>query len=420
MMAQAQPIDEISHLFRHSYGKILAALVNKFGSHHLEDIEDAVQDALLKGMQIWSFQGMPQNPTAWLLVVARNNILDLLRRRSTRKSFEVKQTEASVQIAQEDVFLDGIIVDDQLRLIFACCHPKLSQESQIILTLKLVAGFSNREVAHALLKKEETIAKAFTRAKQKLKREVPSLTIPIEMGLRSRLNIVLKIIYLVFSEGYAASSGPNVIKRDLCFEAIRLALLLTNNKFCNRPNVHALIALMCFHASRLDARIDRHGHFLDLEHQDRAKWNRELMEVGQSYLAKATQGEKPTNYLFQALISYQHCIAATFGDTDWQKILTYYDLELRRNYSPLVELNRLIPLHQIQGAEIAFTELMVYANKSHAIKGGLYYAFKAKLLEELQRRDEAVIAYERALTFVSNDVERNHLVSKLASLKLYL
>ncbi len=416
-MKTSSSAPELSHLFRHSYGQIMAALVNKFGSHHLENIEDAVQDALLKGMQLWSFQTVPDNPTSWLLVVAKNNMLDFLRRRSSQLTYQKKKALQNYFATEHEVTLEGIIVDDQLRLIFACCHPKLSQESQIILTLKLVAGFSNREVAHAMLKKEEAVAKAFTRAKKRFKAEVADLTIPIEMGLSSRLNIVLKIIYLVFSEGYAASSGPTVVKRDLCFEAIRLALLLTQNRYCNRPNLQALIALMCFHASRFDARTDRTGALVDLEHQDRSLWDRELIKEGQYYLTLATAGEKPTNYLFQALVSYQHCKAPSFSETDWEKILEYYDWQMLRAYSPIVELNRLIPFYQIYGVDLALVELDKYAEKPHAVKQGLYYAFQARLHAEKGHTKAAIESYERALTFATNEIERAHLHLKLATLQ---
>jgi len=417
-MARDLSTPEITHLFRHSYGKIVAALINKFGSHQLESIEDAVQDALLKGMQLWSYKNVPDNPTSWLLVVAKNNMLDGLRKKQSQLAYHKKQIETNPVDLSKEVHLDGIVVDDQLRMIFACCHPKLTQESQIILTLKLVAGFSNREVTHAMLKKEEAIAKAFTRAKKKFKEEISSIEIPIEIGLSSRLNIVLRIIYLVFSEGYAASSGVVAIKKDLCFEAIRLALLLVENKYCRRPNLYALLALMCFHASRFQARTDDDGMSIDLEHQDRNLWDLELIKEGQHFLTKATEGpEKPTQYLFQALVSFEHCKARNFMQTDWHQILKFYDLQMQRAYTPLVELNRLIPLYQIHGAEKTLPLLEEYASKPMAVKKGLYYAFHAKLLTEVERLDEATSAYEMALGFVTNDIEKAHLLQKLDAVR---
>ncbi len=394
---------EFDHLFRHSYGKIVASLVNKFGSDHLDKIEDAVQDALLKGMQVWSYQSMPSDPTAWLFVVAKNRMLDFFR--SPKSSHHLIASDPV--IAPKEAHLDIDIVDDQLRMMFACCHPRLSQEYQIVLTLKLVAGFHNREVASALLKKEDTVAKAFTRAKAKFRQVNPTLSIPIEIGLQSRLNIVLKIVYLIFTEGYSSSTGRNLIKRDLCFEAIRLALLLTENKYCNRPNVFALIALMCFHASRFDARTDEKGHLIDLENQNRQLWDQELISIGRTYLSKATAGpEQPTSYLFEAFISFYHCDAESFEKTAWDKILQLYDLQMKYASTPMVELNRIVAFHQVYGAHKALRALEEYAQKPHAILGPLFYAFKGKILRELDRNVAAFDAYRKAIERSNNEAAR--------------
>jgi len=221
----------IEHVFRHEYGKIIAVLVHKFGPSNIEKVEDAVQDALIKAMRVWGFKEVPKNPTAWLLRVASNNLIDTLRRDKKRILQENNNSVFDkLTVKQGDLFLNNSIHDSQLKMIFACCNPSLSREYQIILSLKLIGGFSNKEISRALLKKEDTVAKSFTRAKQQLKKHVKTLEIPIEMGLTSRIELVLKVIYLLFSEGYIASSGENIIRKDICFEAIRLALLLLGKK----------------------------------------------------------------------------------------------------------------------------------------------------------------------------------------------
>lgn len=405
------------HLFRHSYGRLVATLVNKFGFNHIESIEDSVQEALIKGMQVWAYKSVPEDPTAWLLTVAKNKMLDINRRNKQLTTITDNINESIYVQKPSVLYLDHTIIDDQLRMIFACCHPNLTQENQIILTLKLVAGFHNREVARALLKNEETVAKAFTRAKKKFRDSNLSLSIPFEIGLSSRLNIVLKTIYLLFSEGYAASSGEEPIKRDLCFEAIRLALLLRENKFCDRPNLNALIALMCFHTSRFDARINANGEFVDLENQDRNLWDQELITIGRTYLSKATQGpEQPTDYLFQAFISYYHCTAKSFEATDWQSILSLYDLKLKHAYTPLIELNRMVPYYQIHGAEKTFNLLQIYSRKDHAILDSLYYALKAQLLTDMNKIEDAIECYDKAIILAKNETERRHLNHKKNSL----
>ncbi len=262
----------IEKVFRHEYGKIVAILIHKFGPSQVEKIEDAVQEALIKAMQVWPYKEIPNRPTAWLLKVAANNFIDTVRKdKKVMVHEDIGEFIKEINDTGENLSLDNEINDSQLKMIFACCHPSISQEYQIILSLKLIGGFSNKEIAKALLKKEEAIAKSFTRAKKKLKKNINNLEIPVELGLRSRVNIVLKVIYLLFSEGYSTTNGESLIKKDICFEAIRLALLLSKNKYCNLPDVNALIALMCFHASRFEARLDENNEIVDLENHDRTK-----------------------------------------------------------------------------------------------------------------------------------------------------
>lgn len=401
----------IEHVFRHEYGKIIAVLVHKFGPSNIEKVEDAVQDALIKAMQVWGFKEIPKNPTAWLLLVANNNLIDVLRR--DKKQFLQESSNEifdKITVKQDEVFLNNSIHDSQLKMIFACCNPSLSSEYQIILSLKLIGGFSNKELSKALLKKEETVAKSFTRAKQQLKKHVKTLEIPIEMGLTSRIELVLKVIYLLFSEGYKASSGENIIRKDICFEAIRLALLLLENKNTQTSKVHALIALMCFHASRFEARIDDNNALVDLEHQDRTKYDKELIASGIKHFKLATdENNPPSSYYLQAAVSYYHCAATTFEDTDWAEILNLYNQQLKFQYSPIVALNRLVPYYKFHGAGKGILEVEQYAKNPNAIKNALYYSIKAVLYKETNNMENFEIALHKAISLSDNKIQKKYL-----------
>lgn len=407
----------VEHVFRHEYGKIISFLAHKFGPSHLETIEDGVQEALIKAMQVWGYNEPPKNPTAWLLRVANNKVIDNLRRdKKITNDDSVPEYDNSRQSKHDEVYLDDIINDSQLKMIFACCHPSLSQEYQIILSLKLIGGFGNKEIARALLKKEETVAKSFTRAKKKLKANVETLDIPIELGLKSRLNIVLKIIYLLFSEGYTTSSGESLIKRDICLEAIRLALLLSQNKYCDQPETHALISLMCFHTARFNARIDSNGDMVDLEHQNRALYDLELIRIAIQHLKRAEVDEHPSEYHMQAAIAYCHSTAKSFANTDWQSILRLYDLQLQKQYSPIVQLNRIVPFYKVHGAKKAMQELQRYEKSPHFIANALFYAIKAELLSDSKNLDSSKRALKNAIELTQNELERKHLKKKLYKL----
>lgn len=409
----------VDHLFRTEYGKVTALLTYKFGTVQLERIEDAVQEALIKAMQLWAYTAIPDNPTAWLLRVANNRMIDQLRR-DKKMDFSEDLTHffGSDSSAVDEVQLDHSISDSQLKMIFACCHPSLSQEYQIILSLKLIGGFNNREIAEALLKKEDTIAKSFTRAKKKLKTEIRTLDIPVEIGLQSRLFVVIRVIYLLFSEGYAATSGSQIIKRDICYEAIRLALLLARNPYCEHPNLNALIALMCFHVSRFDARLDENLELVDLKHQDRSKYSQELIRIGIRHLEQAgTSDHQPSQYHLEAAVSYYHCSAPSFEGTDWKRILRLYDLQLRKQHSPIVQLNRIVPYYMVHGAKKALEALQALAKQTDWSGSGLYYAIKAELLFGAQDHNASKVALKSAIGLTRNKLEKRHLEKKLKRLQ---
>ncbi|MGW9684762.1 RNA polymerase sigma factor [Flagellimonas sp. 2504JD1-5] len=413
-MTQAKLNNTIDHLFRNEYGKIVAVLTSKFGISHLEQIEDAAQDTFIKAMQVWGYKSIPENPTAWLYRVANNALIDVLRRNKKMDLLDNRELkEESEDSSIKEPSLDDTISDSQLKMIFACCHPSLSEEYQIILSLKLIGGFSNKELADALMKKEETVAKSFTRAKKKFREEVQFLQIPVQMGLQSRLFIVLRVIYLLFSEGYAATTGSQMLKKDICYEALRLALLLRENKYCKHANLEALIALMCFHASRFDARLDSKGELVTLEFQDRSKYNDELIKIGVRHLeSSGTEDKLPSIYHLEAARSFYHCEAKSFQKTDWKSILYLYDLQLKQQYSSMLALNRIVAFAKIHGAEKALEMLNALGSNSEMNKMGLFYAIKAELLLELEHADYNAIL-KKAIDLTDNELVKKHLQKKL-------
>nr|WP_299343487.1 sigma-70 family RNA polymerase sigma factor [Allomuricauda sp.] len=409
-----QPLDQtLDHLFRNEYGRLVALLTNKYGISFLEQIEDAAQDTFLKAMQVWGYQSVPDNPTAWLFRVAQNRLIDVLRR-DKKSNLIGDDPFPHKEIAKgKDVILDDMIEDSQLNMIFACCHPSLSQEYQLILSLKLIGGFSNKELADALMKKEDAIAKSFTRAKKQFREKVQFLQIPVQMGLQSRLFQVLRVIYLLFSEGYAATTGEQLLKRDICYEALRLALLLRDNKYCGHPNLDALIALMCFHVSRFDARIDKKGELISLEHHDRNLYNQELIDIGIDYLERSgTKDRLPSHYHLEAARSYYHSLAKTFEETDWKSILYLYDVQLKQQYSPMVALNRIVAFEKVQGPQEALKALNKLEKESDFERTGLFYAIKADLLKRLNDK-KYQSTLQKAIDLTKNDLVKRYLEAKM-------
>ncbi len=390
----------------------MAVLTNKYGTSNLSKVEDVVQETFLKAMRIWAYKELPENPTAWLFKVANNAMIDLLRR-AKKIHYTDDPIRSDRATSATEMTTESEIADSQLKMIFACCHPSLSQEHQIILSLKLIGGFSNKELAEALLKKEETVAKSFTRAKKKFRDEVQFLQIPIQMGLQSRLFVVLRVIYLLFSEGYSNTTGSQVLKKDICYEALRLALLLFDNPYCQHRNLNALIALMCFHASRFDARLDEKGNMITLEFQNRSKYNKELIGYGIYYLKKAgNEKENLSNYHFEAAISLYHCSASSFETTDWASILQLYDNQLRRQESPMVALNRIVPLAKLHGPEKALEDLSILAEKYDYSKVGLFYAIETELLFNIGIDHKKSL--EKATSLTKNELMRQNLIARFA------
>ncbi|MEO9871925.1 RNA polymerase sigma factor [Ekhidna sp.] len=400
----------VDHFFRTEYGKAVSYLTSKFGASNLELAEDSVQEALIKAMQTWPYSQTPDNPTGWILRVARNKMIDQLRRDQKTNNQEVPER---VEEMNEDLSLESIN-DDMVRMMFACCHPSLSQEYQIILTLKILGGLSIREISSSLLKKEETVAKAYTRAKKKFKKDEIKLLLPPANEIEKRLDMVLKIIYLLFNEGYKSAEGNQLIRTDLCDDAIRLNVVLLESEICNTPAANSLIALMYFHASRFAARTDEDGHVITLENQDRLKWDQELIQRGLEYLDQASEEGAINEYLIQAAISATHCQAETFQDTDWGNILALYDLQLQLSPSPIVELNRVVALEKVHGSLLGVKEIERLEDTQFFDEYYLFYAIKSEMLQKFGDNDQSKLALQKAIALTKNEKERDYLKKKLA------
>lgn len=339
----------VGHLFRHESGKMAAVLTRIVGLQNLDLAQDLVQDTLLKAIHTWKIKGIPENPSAWLYTVAKRKALDAIRQRKTHHEIESElskafQSEWTLAPTVNHLFFDHEIEDSQLRMMFACCHPSIPYESQIALTLKTLCGLSVSEIASGFLTNEETITKRLYRAREKIREEKIDLEIPSPQTLTSRLETVLHSLYLLFTEGYNSSHPDQLIRHDLCEEAMRLCLLLTKNPITTLPKTQALMALMCYQASREEARIDSEGNIKLLKDQDRSLWNRPLIEKGNQFLNASAGGDELSEYHLEAVIAACHARATSFETTDWKRILGLYELLSSIKSDPFVEMNKAIVL----------------------------------------------------------------------------
>ncbi|HXW06965.1 MAG TPA: sigma-70 family RNA polymerase sigma factor [Vicinamibacterales bacterium] len=355
-MPEAIPA-EIESLFRRDASRLISVLTRILGPQNLELAEDVMQDAFIAALRDWGRQGLPENPSAWLLTAARNRAIDAIRRERTRRTFAADlamylDSEWTLARTVDEAFGENWIKDDQLRMIFMCCHPSLPVESRVTLILKTLCGLSVPAIAHALLSTESTINKRLYRARQTL-RDV-RFELPPESGRHTALDTVHVALYLLFNEGYL-STGEKPILRELCRDAMLLArLLVEESSFANSQTV-ALLALMCFTAARLDARIDDQGRLVPLDCQDRSRWDRALIRQGYAYLAQSSRMEAvaATPFHLEAAIAARHCEAATFEQTDWNSICSLYDRLLEIDRSPMVEVNRAVAISFRDGPQAA-------------------------------------------------------------------
>lgn len=401
----------VDHLFRHQYGKMVAILTRLFGLDHLETIEDAIQDTFIKALKAWRTQ-MPENPEAWLTTASKNRAIDLLRKIKADDTRVNKIGKGSIVTNIDELFLDHEIEDAQLRMIFAACHPALNPRDQIAFALKTMAGFGTNEIASALLLKKETIKKRLTRARKNIKEQAISFEIPDAKQLPDRLARVLEVIYLTFNEGFHSNNQKILIRQELCGEAIRLCGLVLKNKKTATENVHALFALMCFHAARLESRIDDAGNIIDLKNQDRSKWHFPLIQLGDQMMIKAVEKGKYSSYHYEAAIAAEHLSATSFETTDWNRILGFYDQLYKLQYSAFALLNKAIVLIQLERWEEATAVLDEIAPDELEQRAYLYHGTLAELFTQTNQKELALEQYDKAIALVTNEAESAYLKQK--------
>lgn len=387
----------------------------------LETAQDIVQDTLLQAMKTWQYNGLPENPAAWLMRVAKNKAIDQLRR--NRKFNEISpsyayllQSEYTFHPTINNLFLENEIKDSQLRMMFACCHPSIPAESQIALTLKTLCGLNVQEISRAFLTTEETITKRIYRAKEKIRAEKIELDTPAGSELAVRVDAVLKTLYLLFNEGYNSSQPEQLIREELCMEAMRLCHLLTEQKQTAYPRTKALLSLMCFQASRLNARLDDKGNIILLKYQDRNLWYRPLIQKGFDYLDEAAEPFEESTYHLEAAIASLHAAAPSFEQTDWPHLLTLYDLLLKMNYSPIIQLNRSIVSGMVNGPAAAITEISSIPGIEALL--ATHYLFASALGElhsQLHQTTEACFYFQKAISLTHSPVEKSLLRKKMES-----
>ncbi|MFB0495410.1 RNA polymerase sigma factor (sigma-70 family) [Mucilaginibacter sp. OAE612] len=400
----------LPHLFRSEYQKIIAVLCHYFGFEHIEAAEDIASDTFLTAAETWGIKGLPDNPKAWLYTVARNKATDYLRRGSRLKQKIAEGIVAEDNYEAEIDLSDQNISDSQLQMMFAICHPVLPAEAQIALALRILCGFGIDEIAEAFLSNKETINKRLFRAKEKLREQKVKIVFPEPADIVNRLGIVLKTLYLLFNEGYYSSCQSTTLRKDLCLEAMRLNYLLIENKQTNLPEVNALLSLMCFHASRFDARVDEHGEMIRYDDQDRMLWNDELIVKGRYYLNLASKGNGAGKYHIEAAIAYWHTVK-TDTTEKWENILMLYNRLLIAAYSPAAALNRAYALAKVKGKENAIIE----AEKLKLDTNHLYHVLLGYLYTGVDRK-KAVSHLQTALKLAKTATDKSRIMKDLEAL----
>jgi len=395
------------HYLRHESGRLVSVLSRRFGMHRVELCEDAVQTALLRAVQSWAQRGPPDDKSAWLYRVALNEVLGALRRerRTDAPIDDVEQIAADAS-GEETVYLEHEVKDDQLRMLFVCANPGIPRESQIVFALKILCGFSTEEIALRLFQSHEAVYKRLQRARATLRECIQELEPPRMDELASRLPAVLEILYLLFTEGYSSAQPDEMIRHELCEEAIRLGLLLDGHPVGAAPETAALLALMYLDAARFESRVDGAGGLLLLEEQDRSVWNRELIQIGISFLHRAARGDVFTRYHAEAAIAAEHCLAPTYEETDWSEIARLYRMLDGIAPSPIHTLNRSIAMAEWQGPD-AGLGLLAEIDPPPWLLG--YYLWDATLGELHRRRgdcERAAAHLKRALEAAPTHAEK--------------
>ncbi len=408
----------VDHLFRHEYGKMVATLVRNFGLENIELAEDVVQETFIKALRAWRSQ-IPKNPKAWLYRTAKNHTIDLLRRKKIVQNYKEHVKDQNNFIEQvETSFLDHEIQENQLRLMFAICDPSIKKADQIALGLQLSCGFSIKEIGQALLLHPETVKKRVQRAKKKLKESKALLHMPKGNALKERREIVLQILYLIFNEGFYSNSTTQKIRRDLCAEAMRLTKLLCEHRFTQTSSCAALMALMCFHASRIDSRVNDQNQIILLQDQDRSKWNTSLIEVGHFYMDQINLDEAPSIYLVEAVIAAEHCKTEAYGSVNWDLLELLYSQHYTITNNPLSLLNKAVVLMEKKEYRYAIEHLQSIELSSIHGSQHLYYAVKAEIKGRLGLIEQQIKYLEMAINLAQNQSDVALLKRKLGDCSL--
>ena len=411
----------VDHLFRHEAGRMVAILTRLFGIHNLELAEDVLQDTLHQALKDWSLGGIPDNPAGWLMVVAKRKAINIVRRERHLRNFAADMDGLLKSgwtdcYTMDQIFLEDEIKDSQLRMIFMCCHPALPAEAQVALTLKTLCGFSIYEIASALLTSESNINKRLYRAKEKIRTEQIDFAVPSRRDLFARLDAVLLVIYLLFNEGYNATGDHQAIRKDMCLEALRLAMLLTENPVTNGyPQLYALLALMCFHSARFDARIDNNDCLVILEDQDRSLWNKELITQGAQFLIRSASGTAASAYHLEAAIAAEHCLSENFRETNWTKIHAYYTALERLKPSSVIRLNLAIITGKKDGAPAAIAALHELEKCRTLESYYLFYASLGEFYSQTGQKEEALGYFKQAKALAKSAATREVLDRKMGA-----
>ncbi len=401
------------HFFRTEYGKIVAVITKYIGINNVETAEDIVQETLLKASDYWELNGIPPNPKAWLYTTAKNITFNVLKRKKLETKYKLNNKNTINSLEQLD-FSDELIKDEQLKMMFACCHSSISENSQIALILKILCGFSIAEIASAFFSSPETINKRLVRGRKQLREN--NIILKTSKNTNKYLANIQKTIYLLFNEGYSPSQKNELIRIDLCLEAIRLTEILANSELENKSDSYALLALMYLNASRFESRINDNNSIIELEQQDRTKWNQDLIQRGFYYLNLATKKNTISKTLILATISGNHCIAPNFKATNWKEILALYNQLIELEDSPITRLNRSVIVAKVKGNNLAIKELQELNKKSDIGKHPLFHATIAEFYKEENNINKAIKHLKKAITHTNNKRDLKLLEKKLKTI----
>jgi RNA polymerase sigma-70 factor (ECF subfamily) len=403
----------IPHLFRTEFRKIVSVLCKRFGIGQIEIAEDISSDTFLTAAQSWGMNGIPPNPTAWLYRVAKNKAINHLQRENVFTSrISPSLKKESLEFQEEDIDLSpGNINDSQLQMMFAICHPTISPESQVGLSLRILCGFGIDEIAGAFLTNRETINKRLFRAREKLREEKIKIEMPEPAQIEKRMDSVITTIYLLFNEGYYSQSQDSTLRKDFCLEAMRLCYMLVENKSTNKPAVNALLSLMCFHASRFNARETKTGETILYDEQDTGLWDNELISRGAYFLHKATEGNEITPYHLEAGIAFWSTQKMDSMEK-WENVLKLYDQLLEMEFSPVAALNRNYALSKIEGAAIAIQE----TEKLNLTDNPFYFSLLGELHSNTDKK-EALRYFQKAVLLQKSEGGKQVIQRKIEKLE---